>query len=171
MTFTFSQMASSRYHCSPSPRIASPTGDDDLGPQLHYVDATGPKSPQHSSYGTYEGTSERSFCADTDRTYPPSVNVSYSPSDISEWIAAASSPPSSHGHTFSSPVVHPTHDLDQEIPTTPYYEPPLAHLYRTWSLAEQVFGPLLQDPNFPHLYDQQTVSNKESFITGTITDV
>ncbi|KAH9914039.1 uncharacterized protein B0H18DRAFT_960044 [Fomitopsis serialis] len=121
-----------------SPRITSPTGDDNHYP--HYINVAEHKPPLETHRTSLdEYASNRSFGADTDFT---------------------SSPPSSHGHTFSSPIMDPTGNVrlghcNSDISEITH-DAPLTCIYRLWPLAPQVFGPLLQDPDFPALIDQWT---------------
>ncbi|KAH9913219.1 uncharacterized protein B0H18DRAFT_1126498 [Fomitopsis serialis] len=147
-------MASSQYTRLHSPRIASPSGDDDLGRTEHYVDPAAQKSPLRVET---RATAERSFSA-----YPDAP--------------LSSSPPSPGGHTFSSPLLHPARQVqhrDTDIPDIDHHlQGPsnegdsrrhyVADVILCWPLAEQVFGPLLQEPDFPVLFGKHMIRHNVS---------
>ncbi|KAH9912170.1 uncharacterized protein B0H18DRAFT_961324 [Fomitopsis serialis] len=65
-------------------------------------------------------------------------------------------------HTFSSPLLDPRPNTKDNIPLDVRpadADEDLAHAIRSWHLADQVFGELLQQDSFPFLFDQQTARN------------
>ena len=75
-------------------------------------------------------------------------------------LVPSSSPPTDSGCTFSSASVDPHERAGSVSPHNNRGNrvQQLIHRIQTWTLRERVFGSLLNEKEFPILYDQTTVS-------------